>query len=117
MKCVVVYDLKKGPPEEYTELIAALEKLQYNRHVQKSVWVVATELSSEVLYKQLRQHLKTGDKLLILQLANDGHHASDRSMMAELLQSEATRPAVVASPNTLKPSPAPTKPISPRSKS
>lgn len=69
---VVCYDLLKQG-QNYTALIARLEKYPTHWHVQGSVWIVVTTQSSADIRDYLKPALDSNDKLIVARL--DGEAA------------------------------------------
>lgn len=61
----VSYDLRRGEPEEYTELIMGIKKHGAYCPLTKSEWLVRTNKSAEEVGKSLIQFVDPGDKLTV----------------------------------------------------
>ena len=67
---LISYDLSK-PEQDYEGLISAIEKFSAPLHIQKSVWLIDTDLKTLQIYSMLKPFADKDDKLFICPLDMD----------------------------------------------
>jgi hypothetical protein len=73
--CMIGYDLHPSSEGEgeYEELFAAIETIGSGYwDCLESTWLVITERTPTEIRDELKQHLKEGDRLLVLRCGDDG---------------------------------------------
>lgn len=70
---LVTYDLKtpNDTPENYDRIIAAIKAVGAWAHIEKSVWLVESRLSSVQLRDHLFSYLSAGDPLFVVAIHGD----------------------------------------------
>ncbi len=71
---LISYDLI-APGKDYSNLHAAIKKLGNWWHCLESTWIVDTDSSSASIRDELKAHIDSNDKLLVVRL--EGHWASE----------------------------------------
>jgi hypothetical protein len=84
---LISYDLLK-PGQDYSDLIAAIEKISATHwHILKSAWVVATDLSAMEILNRLLPYLDANDKMIVNQLGRDAAWTGSLSNGSDWLRS------------------------------
>jgi hypothetical protein len=68
---LIGYDLKR-PPQEYPGLMEAIKKFPLSWQHLASTWIVKTDGSAKQVRDQVKPHIDTADKLLVLELSGEG---------------------------------------------
>ena len=67
---LVSYDLRV--PGDYEDLFKAIKSLSNGWwHCLQSVWMIKSDSTCATIRDHLQQHLRAGDKLLVVQVGND----------------------------------------------
>jgi hypothetical protein len=69
MILLVTYDLK-GPAGSYSGMFDALKAQTSWWHYLHSTWLVDTKLNEDELFLEIKPHLVTGDRVLIVRIVN-----------------------------------------------
>lgn len=72
---VVGYDLD-GPKRNYEGLIDAIKSYRAYAKPVKSTWLIKTTDSASTIRDNLKSHIDSGDKLVVIQLHPDGGWAT-----------------------------------------
>lgn len=68
---LITYDLRK-PGRNYSALYEALKSITPNWwHYLDSVWIFATELSTEAIYQKIKPHIDSNDYILVVSIDED----------------------------------------------
>jgi len=69
MACFLIsYDLK-GPDRDYEAVISCIKEYGTWAHIRGSLWAIVTEISAKEIRSDLKQHLKSGDRLFVSKTA------------------------------------------------
>lgn len=64
---LISYDLSK-PEQDYEGLISAIEELDSAIRIQKSVWLVDTNLDEKEIFRRLYRYIDSNDRIFICPL-------------------------------------------------
>lgn len=65
---IICYDLAK-PGQDCPDLIKAIQAYGAYCHLQKSVWLIVSEVESSVIRENLKRYLNNNDKLFVAQVS------------------------------------------------
>lgn len=70
MVLLIGYDLS-APPAEYTALIEAIKAYGRWWHYLDSTWLIDTDQSARQVIENLRQYIRSPDRLIVIQIKNN----------------------------------------------
>lgn len=68
---IVGYDLN-SPGQNYKELHEAIKAYGYYYHVLSATWLIKTTQTAAQVRDNLKQHIDSNDKLLVMRLSGEG---------------------------------------------
>ena len=74
VKFLVSYDLHDANAFEYQDLIDEIEKFTPSCHLQKSVWLISSDLERTEIVRHLIPYVSGDDKLFVINMSNEFHY-------------------------------------------